>query len=88
MQNGHLSNLMSVVTDCPQRDERLGWLNHIFKKFIGAVTDYFFQRMGDAGLSSDAMALGFDMHAFYTNMLRNIRDEQVNSQRRMLIPRL
>ncbi|XP_065832059.1 alpha-L-rhamnosidase-like isoform X2 [Oscarella lobularis] len=57
VQNGHLSNLMSVVTDCPQRDERLGW-------------------MGDAGLSSDAMALGFDMHAFYTNMLRNIRDEQ------------
>ena len=54
--SGQQSNLMSVPTDCPQRDERLGW-------------------MGDAGLSSDSMAMNFDTHAFHQNYLRLIRDE-------------
>jgi alpha-L-rhamnosidase len=52
-----LNNLHSVPTDCPQREERQGW-------------------MGDAHLSSEAAALNFDMAAFYTNFLRDIRDVQ------------
>ncbi|XP_065837155.1 alpha-L-rhamnosidase-like [Oscarella lobularis] len=57
VKNSHLSNFLSIVTGCAQRDERIGW-------------------MGDAGLSCDIMALGFDMHAFFVNMLRNIRDDE------------
>eukprot|EP00042_Codosiga_hollandica_P047623 m.519791 g.519791 ORF g.519791 m.519791 type:complete len:1028 (+) comp57489_c0_seq2:140-3223(+) len=56
---GQASNLMSVPTDCTQRDERLGW-------------------MGDAGLSSDSMAINFFLEAFHLNFLRNIVDEQDN----------
>ena len=54
--SGQQSNLMSIPTDCPQRDERLGWL-------------------GDAGLSSDSMAMNFDTRAFHLNYLRLISDE-------------
>ena len=54
--SGQQSNLMSVPTDCPQRDERLGW-------------------MGDAGLSSDSMAMNFDTHAFHQNFLAMMFDE-------------
>ncbi len=56
---GQLSNLMSVPTDCDQRNERLGW-------------------MGDAGLSSDSMALNFQMEAFFGNFLQLIKDEQID----------
>jgi len=55
-------NLHSVPTDCPQRDERMGW-------------------MGDAHLASDAALFSFDMAAFYSNFLRNVRDEQDNEGR-------
>jgi alpha-L-rhamnosidase len=52
-----LTNLHSVPTDCPQRDERMGW-------------------MGDAQVSSEGLMLNFDMTAFYTNFLRDMRDDQ------------
>jgi alpha-L-rhamnosidase len=52
-----LTNLMSVPTDCDQRDERMGW-------------------MGDAQVSSEGLMLNFDMTAFYTNFLRDMRDDQ------------
>lgn len=26
LQNSQMSNMISVPTDCPQRDERLGWM--------------------------------------------------------------
>ena len=54
---GIKTNLHSVPTDCPQRDERIGW-------------------MGDAHLAGEAAMLNFDMAAFYTNFLHDIRDEQ------------
>jgi len=49
-----LSNLMSIPTDCPQRDERHGWL-------------------GDAHLSAEEAIFNFDMAAFYTKYLEDIR---------------
>ena len=52
-----LNNLMSIPTDCNQRDEREGW-------------------MGDAQLSAEEAMMNFDMAAFYTNFVRNIRDNQ------------
>jgi alpha-L-rhamnosidase len=52
-----LTNLHSVPTDCPQRNERMGW-------------------MGDAQVSSEGVRLNFDMTAFYTNFLRDMRDVQ------------
>ena len=64
---GQLSNLMSVPTDCDQRDERLGW-------------------MGDAGLSSDSMALNFHMEAFHPHYLQLIEDEQVNGSLPDVVP--
>jgi alpha-L-rhamnosidase len=51
-----LTNLMSVPTDCDQRDERQGW-------------------MGDAQVSAEGLLLNFDMAAFYSNFLRDMRDE-------------
>ena len=52
-----LNNLMSIPTDCNQRDEREGW-------------------MGDAQLSAEEAMMSFDMSAFYTNFVRNMRDDQ------------
>ena len=52
-----LSNLMSIPTDCPQRNERMGWL-------------------GDAQLVLEESIFNFDMAAFYTKWLRDIRDSQ------------
>jgi len=54
---GQLSNLMGIPTDCPQRDERQGWL-------------------GDAHLSAEEAILNFDMAAFYTKFLQDIREAQ------------
>jgi alpha-L-rhamnosidase len=54
---GYLSNLHSVPTDCPQRDERMGW-------------------MGDAQATAETAMLNFDMAAFFTNFIRDIRDVQ------------
>ncbi len=54
---GQLSNLMSVPTDCNQRDERQGW-------------------MGDAQASAQEAMLNFQMAAFYTNFIRDIRDAE------------
>lgn len=51
---GQLSNLMSIPTDCPQRDERQGWL-------------------ADAHLSAEEASLNFDMAAFYSKYLEDIR---------------
>jgi alpha-L-rhamnosidase len=51
---GQLSNLMSIPTDCPQRDERQGWL-------------------GDAHLSAEEAIFNFDMAAFYSQFLEDIR---------------
>jgi alpha-L-rhamnosidase len=51
---GQLANLMSIPTDCPQRDERQGWL-------------------GDAHLSAEEAMLNFDMAAFYSKFLEDIR---------------
>jgi alpha-L-rhamnosidase len=52
-----LNNLMSIPTDCNQRDEREGW-------------------MGDAQLSAEEAMMNFDMAAFYTNFVRDMRDDQ------------
>jgi alpha-L-rhamnosidase len=52
-----LTNLMSVPTDCDQRNERMGW-------------------MGDSQTSAEGMMLNFDLAAFFTNFVRNIRDVQ------------
>lgn len=52
-----LSNLFSVPTDCPQRNERMGW-------------------MGDAQLVVEESIFNFDMAAFYTKWLRDIRASQ------------
>jgi alpha-L-rhamnosidase len=54
---GQLSNLMSIPTDCPQRDERHGWL-------------------GDAHLSAEESILNFDMSAFFSKFLEDIRLSQ------------
>ena len=54
---GQLSNLMSIPTDCPQRDERMGW-------------------MGDAALAAEESFYNFDMVAFYTKYLDDIRCAQ------------
>jgi alpha-L-rhamnosidase len=54
---GQLSNLMGIPTDCPQRDERQGWL-------------------GDAHLSAEEAMFNFDMAAFYTKFLEDIRLSQ------------
>lgn len=54
---GTRTNLHSIPTDCPQRNERMGWL-------------------GDAHLAAETAIANFDMAAFYTNFLRNIRDVQ------------
>ena len=51
---GLLSNFSGIPTDCPQRDERFGWL-------------------GDAHLASESAVYNFDMAAFYTKYLRDIR---------------
>jgi alpha-L-rhamnosidase len=52
-----LTNLMSIPTDCDQRNERMGW-------------------MGDAQITAEEATLNFDMAAFYSNFLRDIRDAQ------------
>ena len=52
-----VSNLMSIPTDCDQRNERQGW-------------------MGDAQLSAEEAMMNFNMAAFYTNFIRDIRDAQ------------
>lgn len=52
-----LNNLLSIPTDCNQRDEREGW-------------------MGDAQLSAEEAMMNFDMAAFYTNFVRDMRDAQ------------
>ncbi len=54
---GQRTNLHSIPTDCPQRDERMGW-------------------MGDAHVTAEEAMLNFDMAAFYTNFVRDIRDVQ------------
>lgn len=54
---GQNSNLMSIPTDCPQRDERQGWL-------------------GDAHLSAEQAACNFDMAAFWTKYVEDIRLSQ------------
>lgn len=55
---GQMSNLMSIPTDCCQRDERLGW-------------------MGDAGLSSDSMALNFHTNSFHPHFAQLMVDELI-----------
>ena len=52
-----VSNLMSIPTDCPQRNERMGWL-------------------GDAQLVVEESIFNFNMAAFYTKWLRDIRESQ------------
>ncbi|MBN2409126.1 MAG: family 78 glycoside hydrolase catalytic domain, partial [Candidatus Aminicenantes bacterium] len=54
---GQLSNLMGIPTDCPQRDERHGWL-------------------GDAHLAAEEAIFNFDMAAFYSKFLEDIRLSQ------------
>jgi alpha-L-rhamnosidase len=54
---GQLSNLTSIPTDCPQRDERYGWL-------------------GDVQLAAEESMFNFDMAAFYSKFLDDIRFAQ------------
>jgi alpha-L-rhamnosidase len=49
---GQRSNFLSVTTDCPQHDERLGWTGdtHIFSKaaaYNADVASFFHKWMGD-----------------------------------------
>lgn len=53
------SNLMGIPTDCPQRDERQGWL-------------------GDAHLSAEEAMFNFDLPAFYSKFLEDIRLAQLD----------
>jgi alpha-L-rhamnosidase len=41
---GQLSNLMSIPTDCPQRDERMGWMGDA--QLVSEETIYNFQMIG------------------------------------------
>lgn len=54
---GQSGNLMSIPTDCTQRDERMGWL-------------------GDAQVTAEEAIYNFDMPAFYTKWLRDIKEAQ------------
>ena len=54
---GQLSNLTSIPTDCPQRDERYGWL-------------------GDVQLAAEESMFNFNMAAFYSKFLDDIRFAQ------------
>jgi alpha-L-rhamnosidase len=55
-------NLHSVPTDCPQRDERLGW-------------------MGDILIFAQTGIFNFDMAAFLTKWLQDVRDAQAENGR-------
>jgi alpha-L-rhamnosidase len=50
-------NQQGIPTDCPQRDERLGWA-------------------GDAQVFSQTAIYNFDMAAFYSKWIKDIRDGQ------------
>jgi len=52
-----LANLMGIPTDCPQRDERMGWL-------------------GDAQLTAEEAIFNFNMAAFYSKYLMDIKLSQ------------
>ncbi len=54
---GQRGNFLEVPTDCPQRDERLGWT-------------------GDAQVFCPTSLFNFDSHAFWTNWLESMREEQ------------
>jgi alpha-L-rhamnosidase len=56
------SNMMSVPTDCPQRDEREGWT-------------------GDMQTFSQTAIYQFDMAAFFSKWLFDIRDSQADDGR-------
>jgi alpha-L-rhamnosidase len=55
-------NLHGVPTDCPQRDERGGW-------------------MGDIQVFSQTAIFQFDMAAFFTKWVQDIRDSQADDGR-------
>lgn len=55
-------NLISTPNDCPQRDERLGW-------------------MGDAQVFAQTACFQFDMAAFFTKWLQDVRDAQADDGR-------
>ncbi len=55
-------NMHSVPTDCPQRDERLGW-------------------MGDILVFAQTAIFNFDMAAFFTKWVVDIRDAQADDGR-------
>lgn len=38
------NNLHSIMTDCPQRDERLGWLNDLSSRIFQTVNNYSMER--------------------------------------------
>jgi alpha-L-rhamnosidase len=50
-------NMIGIPTDCPQRDERLGW-------------------MGDIQVFSGTSIFNYDMGAFFTKWMRDVRDAQ------------
>jgi alpha-L-rhamnosidase len=51
------ANLMSSPNDCPQRDERFGW-------------------MGDIQAFAQTAVFSFDLAAFFTKWLQDVRDDQ------------
>jgi len=55
-------NMHSIPTDCPQRDERLGW-------------------MGDILVFAQTGIFNFDMAAFFTKWMRDVRDAQADDGR-------
>ena len=55
-----LSNFMDIPTDCPQRDERMGWT-------------------GDIAVFAPTGLYNFDLEAFLTKWLKDLRSEQLRS---------
>eukprot|EP00466_Bigelowiella_natans_P013037 jgi/Bigna1/72497/fgenesh1_pg.20_\ len=67
------SNVMSVPTDCPQRDERLGWMGDAGSSAdISALVLY---RIVDLFLFTTIMSVAFDVAAFHDAFLELIEDD-------------
>lgn len=58
IQWGQRGNFLDVPTDCPQRDERMGWT-------------------GDAQAFAPTAAFNYDVAAFFTKWLRDMRADQL-----------
>ena len=65
------NNEHSILTDCPQRDERFGWLNDVSTRVFQAVYNYrldrFFDKVDDdISLGQDRQGRIADTAPYYT----------------------